>query len=461
MPTRILRTAALLLVAAQAQARAYPIVRPTGEAARPTGEAARPTGVAAGDDRSFHGETPMAEQIAALEKLKLPADALQAPAGVDPAVWADSIVPGNEPTAERVALGRKLYFDRVLSKDGTVACATCHDVTRGFTDRRPVSEGIGGKLGRRNSPTTMNASLFDLQFWDGRANNVEHQATMPILNVVEMGDQTEAEVAARVSAVPEYREAFRKAYGRDVAYADIGNAIGAFERTLVFLDAPFDRWLAGDRKAISEDARKGLELFENKARCVGCHPINEANPLGTDREFHNIGVSARDQDFEGLARKALVELAKDDSEERLDELALATDLSQLGRFVVTRNYSDIGSFKSSQLRNIGLTAPYMHDGTLQTLWDVMDHYNKGGETNPYLDGGMEALALTEQEIDQVVAFLFTLTDSRFAEQNAKAFADQKATAAKQRPFRDEALASRKKLAFEDRVFGKPGKEESR
>jgi cytochrome c peroxidase len=131
----------------------------------------------------------------------------------------------------------------------------------------------------------------------------------------------------------------------------------------------------------------------------------------------------------------------------LDELALSTDMSELGRFMVTKNRAHIGAFKTEQLRNVGITAPYMHDGSLQTLWDVMDHYNKGGEANPYLDGGIEPLALTDAEIDQVIAFLFALTDVRFADDNSKALAAQKAKAAKARPFQDQDLAFRRTMAF--------------
>ncbi|NOT30611.1 MAG: cytochrome-c peroxidase [Planctomycetes bacterium] len=394
----------------------------------------------------------MRDQLAALEKLGLPAHALAAPQGIDAQAWTASIVPGNEPTAERVALGKRLYFDTLLSQDGTVACATCHDVTRGFTDQRPVSEGIGGKLGRRNAPTTLNAALLSEQFWDGRATTVEHQAGMPILNPIEMGAESEDEVVARVAALPDYRAAFQRAYGRAPSYADLRAAIGAFERTLIFLDAPFDRYLAGTGP-LGEPERRGLVLFEGKARCAGCHPLNGASPLGTDNNYHNIGVAARDKDFEGLAKRALAALAEDASEHALDRLALATDMSELGRFVVTKNRADVGAFKTEQLRNVVLSAPYMHDGSLQTLWDVMDHYNKGGEDNPFLDGGIEALALTDAEIDDVVAFLFTLTDVRFAAENERALATQEARAAKQRPFKDEDLAMRRVLGFERRVLG--------
>jgi cytochrome c peroxidase len=236
-------------------------------------------------------------------------------------------------------------------------------------------------------------------------------------------------------------------------YEDLGRAIGAFERTLVFLDSPLRRFLAGDDGAISAEALAGFELFNGKARCAACHPMNPSNPLGTDNRFHNVGVSARHQDFESLARQAAKLLDEDASEQKLDELAVATDLSELGRFMVSRNKADIGSFRTPLILNVGITPPYMHDGSMATLWDVIDHYNKGGEANPFLDGGIEPLALTEEEIDQLAAFLFTLTDVRFAEENRRQFEQQRATANKKRPFRNEALANRKTLPFEQRVEG--------
>jgi cytochrome c peroxidase len=152
----------------------------------------------------------------------------------------------------------------------------------------------------------------------------------------------------------------------------------------------------------------------------------------------------------------LAAIQTNSDEQALDKLAIETNLSELGRFLVSRQRQDIGAFKTEQLRNVGLTAPYMHDGTLRTLWDVMDHYNKGGETNAFLDGGIEPLDLSESEINDVVAFLFTLTDKRFAQQNDAAFKEQQAQAAKQRPFRDDSLAHRETLPFEQRVMGAAG-----
>jgi len=411
--------------------------------------------LAAESESGPHGAMPIQEQQQRLDQLIR--RSIDPPSGIDTVAWATIyMLQGNELTADRVALGRKLYFDTRLSKDGTLACATCHDVSRGFTDHRSVSEGIGDHLGKRSAPTTMNAALLQSQFWDGRAPSLEEQAKLPILNPIEMGHPDAASAMAAVNTDPAYAELFRKAYGRDPNYEDLGRAIANFERTLIFLDAPFDRFAAGDTKALSPAAQRGLALFNGKARCVSCHMMNSSNPLGTDNLFHNIGVSARKQNFETLAGQALAVLKDGSNTEELDKLAVETDMSELGRFLVTKKREDIGAFKTEQLRNVGLTAPYMHDGSLKTLWDVMDHYNKGGETNAYLDGGIEPLNLSESEIDDVVAFLFSLTDARFGAQNEAALREQQAQAAKNRPFRDNALAHRDVLPFEQRVLGSAG-----
>ena len=390
-------------------------------------------------------------QQESLAKLMPEQDVSKTPEGFDPVIWSAFVPEDNALTHQRVALGKKLYFDKRLSADGTVSCATCHDVTRGFTDQLAVSRGIGGQLGKRNAPTTLNTVLLQTLFWDGRSPTLDHQARQPILNPVEMAMADEAAAMKAISDDPEYQKMFREAYGREMNYEDLGRAIGALERTLVFVDSPFRRFLVGDNRAISAEARAGFELFNGKARCAACHPMSPSNPLGTDNRFHNVGVSARHQDFEALGRQAIRLLQDDPSEQKLDELAVGTDMSELGRFMVTRNRVDMGSFRTPLILNIGITPPYMHDGSLATLWDVIDHYNKGGEANPFLDGGIEPLALTEEEIDQLVAFLFTLTDVRFAEENQRQFEQQQAAAKNNRPIRDEAMANRQTLPFERRV----------
>jgi cytochrome c peroxidase len=401
---------------------------------------------------SVHGEQVLEDQRAAVDALtaaKIVPGA--APAGIAPGYYAAIVPADNIANEARVALGRRLYFEPRLSRDGTVACATCHDVSRGFTDRRGTSEGVGDKLGRRNAPTTMNAFLFSSQFWDGRAATLEEQAKLPITNPIEMGQPDGKAVTNVLAADPDYPRMFQAAYGRAPTFDDVGRALAAFERTLVFLDSPFDHFLGGDAKALSEDARAGWALFNGKARCAACHQISSSSPIGTDNRFHNIGVAAKNKDFEKLALSALAALEKNDSKESIDKLALETDLSELGRFVVTRNRADVGAFKTEQIRNVGLTAPYMHDGSMRTLWDVVDHYNKGGEANAYLDGGIEPLDLSNKEEDQLVAFLFSLTDVRFAKENAAEEARQHALSLTKRPNRDDALAHRRELPFERRL----------
>ena len=183
----------------------------------------------------------------------------------------------------------------------------------------------------------MNAALFQLMFWDGRATTLEEQARLPILNPIEMGHPDGAAAVKALEADPAYVGLFQKAYGRGPNYEDVGRAIATFERTLIFLDAPFDKYVAGDSNAISPAAQRGLVLFGGKARCVSCHMLNASNPIGTDNLFHNIGVSARTQNFEELAKKGLAAIKNGADERSLDKLALETDLSELGRFITTRN----------------------------------------------------------------------------------------------------------------------------
>ena len=399
--------------------------------------------------KSEHGATPEPIQEAALDKLLEGVDVCAPPKGVDEEYWASLIPEGNEITPERFALGKKLYFERRLSSDGTVSCATCHDIKRGFGDARPTSEGVGDQLGNRNAPPTFNVTFLHTMFWDGRSPTVEHQAMQPIVNPIEMGMPLDPEkIVAGIKDDPEYKAMFQAAYGRDVNYPDVGNALGVFERALVFVDNPFFRYMNGDENAISADAKEGWKIFNNQGRCASCHQISPTNPVGSNNKFHNIGVAAHKQDFETMASRALAALESDASEAAVDELALNSDLSELGRFIVTKNPTDIGAYRTSPLANVGVSGPYMHDGSMETLWDVVDHYNKGGVPNRYLDGGIEPLNLTDRQVDQLVAFLFTLTDVRFADDNAKEFAKQRSAAAKSRPERDVEVSTRRVLSFE-------------
>jgi cytochrome c peroxidase len=337
-----------------------------GAALMTAGVAAGTPPVQGGGDAP-HGALAMDRQLAAVATLQAGKLTGGPPRGVAPAYWASITPADNAPSDARIALGKRLYFEPRLSKDGTVACATCHDVSRGFTDARSTSEGIREQIGHRNAPTTMNAVFFGSQFWDGRAASLEEQAKLPILNPIEMGQADGPASVAGIASDPGYQDAFRAAYGRPVNYEDVGRAIAAYERTLIFLSAPFDRFLAGDATAISDDARAGWALFNGKGRCASCHQMSSSSPIGTDDRFHNVGVSARHNDFEQLALKGIAALAKDSSKQAMDRLAIETDLSELGRFVVTRARADIGAFKTQQVRNVGITAPYMHDGDGHSL----------------------------------------------------------------------------------------------
>jgi cytochrome c peroxidase len=323
-----------------------------------------------------------------------------------------------------------------------VSCATCHDPTKAFTDGKPRAVGIKNQEGQRNSPTVLNALFLATQFWDGRAATLEDQAKLPILNPIEMGQPSPDAVVAKVRAIPEYSAAFKTLNGRDPTYDDISSAIAAFERTKLSGNARFDRYLAGDSKALSAQEKRGWALFNGKGRCNECHAGNAVSPLFSDQKFHNIGVAAHKQDFVQLATEAL-RVVRAGDQEQIDKLVVDSKFSELGRFMVTRKENDIGSFKTPTLRNIGVTGPYMHDGSMATLWDVMDHYNKGGTANPYLDGGMQRLGLSEAEIDDLVAFLFSLTSDDLHALEKKELARQRSKKTV-RPERDTALALGKK-----------------
>ncbi|HLK33596.1 MAG TPA: cytochrome c peroxidase, partial [Terriglobales bacterium] len=305
---------------------------------------------------------------------------IKAPLGLPPV----PIPPDNPPTAETIALGRRLYYDPLLSADNTVACATCHSASNGFADRGPVSTGVSGKKGGRNSPTVLNSAYYDVQFWDGRAPSLEKQAEGPVQNPVEMANTLQT-VVDRLNADPSYREQFAKAWGPGpITYEMVGKSIASFERTVVAGNSPFDRWKYGhDEKAVSDSVKRGFVVFTsaNKGNCAACHTVGEKYALFTDNKFHNVGVGV---DFDKFA----------------DE----------GLFAVTHAAADRGKFKTPSLRNIALTAPYFHDGSLKSLKDVIDYYIGAGNSNANLDQNIHVLDfLTGQERADLLAFLNSLT----------------------------------------------------
>jgi cytochrome c peroxidase len=361
-----------------------------------------------------------------------------------PAELTKSVIPPGSPLTPAVAsLGEKLFFESRLSGDGTVACATCHDPARAFTDRRPVSIGINGRAGQRNAPTILNALYNKTQFWDGRVNTLEEQAALPITNPFEMGATSLGEAIARIASDADYQRQFAQAFSRGVSQQDILTAVATYERTLVSFDSPFDHFIAGEQNAISDAAKRGWESFNTKARCNLCHALTDNQrdvTVFTDNDFHNIGIGIIRHQVVPLAAKAKRDLALGHLPD-IDLAAIASETSVLGRFLVTKKDDDIASFKTPDLRNVMVTAPYFHDGSQETLWDVIDHYNKGdGLANPWLDEDIRPLALTEPEIDDLVAFLASLTSPQYAELAEKEYARQLALSKVSRPQRDTVRA---------------------
>jgi cytochrome c peroxidase len=340
-----------------------------------------------------------------------------------PAELTGTVVPPDNPqTPEKISLGQKLFFDGRLSADGTVACATCHDPARAFTDGQPVSIGIHGRAGQRNAPTILNALYNKTQFWDGRAKTLEEQAGSPIINSFEMGQPSLDAAVAKIAGIDEYNQTFQKVFVRPVNGPDLVRAIASYERTLVSFDSPFDHFIAGDKNAIDDGAKRGWELFNTKARCNKCHALTDTKQDFTnfiDNDFHNIGIGIIRHNVVALARQAEQLLDSGDTA-AVDRAAIQTDMSALGRFLITKKEADTASFKTPNLRNVLVTGPYFHDGSQETLWDVIDHYNKGaGLKNPWLDEDIQPLALTEQEIDDCVAFLASLTSPEYRELGIK------------------------------------------
>jgi len=373
-----------------------------------------------------------AAMMRALDELEPDAGWLATPAGLEPEQWSYyrdryGLSPeGNDPNELRVGLGRMLFFDRRLSRDRTLSCASCHDPRHGFAEPRRTSVGVDGQVVTRNAPTLLNVALQRHFFWDGRAETLEAQAEGPMLNPREMGMPDRDAVVARVREVPEYAALFELAYGRAPTFDDVTRALAAFQRTLVFVDAPFDAFRRGDEQAISADARKGLELFMQ--HCRACHPINLREPLLSDGNFHNVGVGFDVHDHRAIGKQAFPRMHAAKKDATADVGAIVGEFGELGRALISTQEYQVGAFRTAQLRNVALTAPYMHDGSMATLWEVVQHYNRGGVKNAWQDPQIVKLELDDEQVDQVVAFLFSLTDRRFAAQNDAAFDAQQRAA---------------------------------
>jgi cytochrome c peroxidase len=279
----------------------------------------------------------------------------------------------NRLTSSKVALGRRLFFDRRLSRDGSISCADCHDKRRALTDGLAVARGVGGALGTRNTPIIVNRAWGERQFLDGRASTLEELALQPILNPRELANSTDAVLSLLQSG---YRAAFKDAFGTEPSLDLASRALASYLRTIVDGDSRFDRYGAGDDSALSESARRGLALFQGKAGCGQCH----SGPNLTDEQFHNTGIAWR-----------------------------TGALNDEGRAAVTHLSTDRGAFKTPTLREITRTAPYMHDGSLATLHEVIDFYDEGGTTNPGLDSQVRPLHLSPADKRDLIEFLYALT----------------------------------------------------
>jgi cytochrome c peroxidase len=331
------------------------------------------------------------------------------PLGLPADIWDYYIPKSNPLTFEKVELGRRLFFEKRLSSDGTVACATCHDPQLGFADGKPVAIGVGDRRGTRNSPTILNVLFSPGHFWDGRADTLEDQAPQPLTNPLEMGNKSNGEVIARLREMPEYLQGFRGVFGGEPTIERFAQAIAAYERTLIAGASPFDRFISGEANAISNRARRGFTLFRGKGRCSRCHTFSEQVPFFTDFAYHNTGVAANHPRFEGLARRAYDAGEGKQAKAIIDALGREEGGDELGRMRFSYLVFDLGAFRTPSLRNIGLTAPYFHDGSARTLADVVRFYNEGGKPNLNREWELNALALTEEEQRDLVAFLESLT----------------------------------------------------
>ncbi|MGD8630383.1 MAG: cytochrome c peroxidase [Gammaproteobacteria bacterium] len=311
-------------------------------------------------------------------------------------------------TRPRVALGRKLFYDRRLSHNNTISCAMCHVPAQGFTvNEMATAVGIEGRSVRRNAPTLYNVAYASRLFHDARETSLEQQIWGPLLAANEMGNPSVGYVLERIRALPDYQGLFEAAFdGTGPGMETLGKALAAYQRTLVSANSPFDRWYyGGQADALTAAAVRGFRLFSGKAGCSHCHSITATHALFTDNALHNTGIGYRASFGKPLA--AGREVAADVS--LRSARALPVTGNDLGRYEITLDPADRWKYRTPSLRNVALTAPYMHDGSLGSLQAVVAFYNAGGISNPELDPLLGPLDLTPSEQDDLVAFLMSLT----------------------------------------------------
>ena len=336
-------------------------------------------------------------------------------------------VPDDNPlTADKVQLGRKLFYDRRLSANNTISCAMCHIAEQGFAQnelKTPV--GIEGKSVRRNAPTIYNVAYLKRLFHDGREISLENQVWGPLLAANEMGNLSIGMVIERIRSLADYAGRFDQAFGHGPDMHSIGMALASYERTLISAESPFDRWYFGKEKtALGESAQRGFALFNGKARCSACHAIAQETALLTDNDFHNTGVGYF-ATMRPVNTELVVLLAPGQVQRVETDLLQSTGTEQfrdLGRYEVTGSPADRWRYRTPTLRNVALSAPYMHDGSLPTLRDVLLFYNRGGVPNEVLDPLISPLGLSNAEIDDLLVFLQSLTGSNVDALVSDAFA---------------------------------------
>ena len=325
-------------------------------------------------------------------------------------------VPLENPVTEaKIKLGKKLFFDRRLSINNTFSCAMCHVPSQGFSSNEMATAvGVEGRTVRRNSPTIYNVAYYTSLFHDGRESTLENQVWGPFLAHNEMANPSIGFVINKIKQTPEYTKLFKQAFKRPIGMETISFAIASYERSLNSADSNFDRWYFGKQKnAISASAQQGYALFTGKARCSSCHTISAKYALFTDNQFHNTGIGYKNSmQTETEAETTQVQLAPGifvPIENKLINAVSEKKISDLGRYEITNKPADRWKYKTPSLRNISLTAPYMHNGSLNTLEQVVHFYNEGGINNVTLDPLISPLHLTDQESTNLLEFLKTLT----------------------------------------------------
>ncbi|MEE9336473.1 MAG: cytochrome c peroxidase [Methylococcaceae bacterium] len=320
-----------------------------------------------------------------------------------------SIPKDNTQTTEKIELGRLLFNDVRFSSDNSISCASCHHSNKAFTDGLKVPKGVNNLSGLRNAPTVINAAFYKTYFLDGREPSLEAQSLEPFINPVEHRLKNYKKIIKVIHTDPDYPQMFEQAFNipkDQITIKFVSKAIASFERTLIAGNSLFDQYYFGrDHTKLSESAARGLRLFRRKGNCANCHEISFDNALFMDNRFYNIGVG-----FNHLKPKLNEIISSLKQGKSVKALDLSPEqLSELGRFNVTNIILDIGKYKTPTLRNISLTAPYMHDGSMKTLEEVVDYYDKGGDKNRFIDPAIYPLHFTEQEKIDLVEFMKSLT----------------------------------------------------